>query len=422
MGQGESGGCLSRGQEDCGEYMQITPLTFYDWMSIFGVNNSKLGPKMETVGRFIKAGNRSFFLLGPRGTGKSTFIRKTFPDSLYIDLLLPDVFRNYAAYPERLREAVHARKGTKTVVIDEVQKAPQLLEVVHGLIEEKKGQQFILTGSSARKLRKGGVNLLAGRALMKHMHPFVAAELDGLFDLEKALQVGMIPLVLGSTGPNATLQAYVDLYLREEVQMEGLTRNIGNFSRFLETVSFSHSAVLNISNVARECGVERKVAEGYIGILEDLLLAYRVPVFTRRAKRAVVSHPKFYFFDSGIYSALRPSGPLDRPEEKSGAALEGLVAQHLRAWIDYSHPGCQLSYWRTSSGSEVDFVVYGKDMFRAIEVKNAATVHPQDLKSLRAFGDDYPEAERYLVYRGKERLLREGISIVPAAEFLLGLK
>ncbi|MEW5745576.1 MAG: AAA family ATPase [Nitrospirota bacterium] len=377
---------------------------------------------METIRRFLKAERQSFFLLGPRGAGKSTFIKTAYPEALYIDLLLPDVFRNYTAYPERLREVVHAQKGKKTVVVDEVQKAPQLLEVVHSLIEEKKGLQFILTGSSARKLRKAGVNLLAGRALMKHMHPFTAAELKELFDLERALGIGMIPLILSSADPAATLQAYVDLYLREEVQLEGLTRNIGNFSRFLETVSFSHGAVLNISNVARECQIERKVVEGYIGILEDLLLAYRIPVFTRRAKRAVASHPKFYFFDAGIFNVLRPSGPLDRPEEKSGAALEGLVCQHLRAWIDYAHSGCQLHYWRTSAGSEVDFVVYGKDIFSAIEVKNAATIHPQDLRALKSFGEDYPEAKRFLVYRGKERLIRDGISIEPADEFLLGLK
>jgi predicted AAA+ superfamily ATPase len=336
--------------------------------------------------------------------------------------LLPDVFRNYTARPERLRELVGAHKEKRTIVIDEVQKAPQLLEVVHSLIEENRGLQFILTGSSARKLRRGGVNLLAGRALMKHMHPFMAAELKNLFELDKALQVGTIPLVLNSTDPTATLQTYVDLYLREEVQMEGLTRNIGNFTRFLETMSFSHSSVLNISNVARECQIERKVVEGYIVILEDLLLGFRIPVFSKRARRAVASHPKFYFFDAGIYNVLRPSGPLDRPEEKSGAALEGLVAQHLRAWIDYFQPGCELFYWRTSAGSEVDFIVYGKDIFQAIEVKNSPTIHPQDLRALKAFGEDYPEAQRLLVYRGRERMLRDGVSIEPASEFLFGLK
>ncbi|MBI4690158.1 MAG: ATP-binding protein [Nitrospirae bacterium] len=359
---------------------------------------------METISRFFKTEKQSFFLLGPRGTGKSTFIKNAYPDSLYVDLLLPDVFRNYTARPERLLEAVHAQKNKKTVVIDEIQKAPHLLEVVHSLIEEKLGLQFILTGSSARKLRKAGVNLLAGRAMMKRMHPFMAAELGNKFNQEKALHMGLIPLIMNSEDPASALQAYVDLYIREEVQMEGLTRNIGNFSRFLEAVSFSHASVLNISNVARECQVERKVVEGYINIMEDLLLAFRMPVFTKGAKRSVSAHPKFYFFDAGIYGSLRPSGPLDRPEEKSGAALEGLVAQHLRAYIDYRKPGCRLSYWRTSAGSEVDFIVYGPDLFWAIEVKNSSTLHPHDLRSLKTFGQDYPQAKRVLVYRGKEKL------------------
>jgi predicted AAA+ superfamily ATPase len=204
--------------------------------------------------------------------------------------------------------------------------------------------------------------------------------------------------------------------------MEGLTRNIGNFSRFLEVMSFSHGSVLNISNIARECQVDRKMVEGYLDILDDLLLAYRLPVFTRRARRAVVSHPKFYFFDAGLYSALKPSGPLDRPEEKSGPALEGLVGQHLRAWIDYRHPTGRLFYWRTAAGSEVDFVLYGPEVFRAIEVKNGSNLHPQDIRALRTFGEDYPEAERILVYRGSEKLKRDGIAIEPCEEFLRGLK
>jgi predicted AAA+ superfamily ATPase len=373
---------------------------------------------MEKINRFFKPRKQSFFLFGPRGTGKSTFIKDTYSESLYIDLLLPDVFRNYSAHPERLREAVYAHEEKKVVVLDEIQKVPQLLEVVHSLMEEKRGLQFILTGSSTRKLKKAGVNLLAGRALMEHMHPFTAAELGDRFQLENALKHGMLPVVLDSRSPASSLRAYVNLYLREEVQMEGLTRNIGNFARFLEAASFSHGAVLNISNVARECQVERKVVEGYMLILEDLLLAFRIPVFTRRAKRAVAQHPKFYFFDAGVYKILRPSGPLDRPEEHSGAALEGLVAQHLRAWIDHRHKGCELFFWRTSAGTEIDFIVYGKDIFWAIEVKNSASVRPQDIRPLKTFGADYQEAKRTLVYRGEEKLRREGILITPCEEFL----
>lgn len=376
---------------------------------------------MEKVIRIFKPVQKSFFLLGPRGTGKSTLIKDSFPEAVYVDLLLPDVFRTYLAHPERLRELVMANRDKKVIVIDEVQKVPQILEVVHSLMEEKQGWQFILTGSSARKLRKSGADMLAGRALMRRMHPFVAAELKSRFRLEDAIQQGMIPVVLDSANPMDTLQAYVDLYLREEVQMEGLTRNVGNFTRFLEAVSFSHGSILAASNVARECGVERKVVEGYLHILEDLLLSFSLPVFTRRAKRTTTQHPKFYFFDTGVFNALRLPGPLDRPEEKGGQALEGLVAQHLRAWIDYRHPAANLYYWRTSAGTEVDFVAYGKDLFLAVEVKNTARVQPRDLKALRTFGEDYPEAERFLLYRGREKLLRDRITIQPCQDFLLGL-
>lgn len=376
---------------------------------------------MEKITRFFKPEKQSFFLLGPRGTGKSTVIKELFPDALYVDLLLPDVYRSYLARPERLQELALAHRDNKVIVVDEIQKVPQLLEVVHSLMEKKNGRQFVLTGSSARKLKKTGVDLLAGRAVVKKMHPFVAGELKEKFDINSALTYGMIPVVLDSANPNASLQAYIDLYIREEVQMEGLTRNVGNFTRFLEAASFSHGSVLNISNIARECEVERKIVEGYLHILEDLLLAYRLPVFSRRAKRATVQHPKFYFYDTGIYNALRPSGPLDKPEEKAGVALEGLVAQHLMAWIDYRQLPSSLYYWRTSAGSEVDFVIYGTGIFRAIEVKNSGKFHPQDLRGLKSFGEDYPEAERILLYRGKERLLVDGIRIEPCEEFLLNL-
>lgn len=376
---------------------------------------------MEKVRRFFNPSKQSFFLLGPRGTGKSTMIKDLFPEALYVDLLLPDVFRSYLARPERLREFVHANSDREVFVLDEIQKVPELLEVVHSLLEEKKGRQFVLTGSSARKLRKAGTDMLAGRAVMKRMHPFVAGELKEKFSLDAALRYGMLPVVLDSADSAAALHAYIDLYVREEVQAEGLTRNIGNFTRFLEATSFSHGSILNISNIARECGVERKVVEGYLRILEDLLLACRLPVFTRRAMRVTVQHPKFYFFDAGVYSTLRPSGPLDRPEEKAGVALEGLVLQHLLAWVDLKHPDANLYFWRTSSGSEVDFIVYGSGIFQAIEVKNSQMVHPQDIKSLKSFGQDYPEADRILIYRGNDRLQREGISIIPCTEFLLGL-
>jgi predicted AAA+ superfamily ATPase len=202
------------------------------------------------------------------------------------------------------------------VVIDEVQRVPELLNVFHDLIERHPGLPFVLTGSSARKLRRGGVNLLAGRALYRTLHPFMAAELS-IFSLDAALVDGLLPVV-AAPRPADVVKAYATLYLEEEVRLEGWARNVGSFARFLEAVSFSHAAVLNISNVARECQIERKTVAGYIEVLEDLLLSFRLPVFTRRARRRTSGHPKFFVFDAGVYRSLRPKGPLDRTEEIDG--------------------------------------------------------------------------------------------------------
>lgn len=377
---------------------------------------------MAFVPRFFDPGPDHFFLLGPRGTGKTLWTLRRFPDALRIDLLNPAVHREFAARPERLLDLVEGNPARPQVVVDEVQKLPELLEVVHLLIEQKTGQQFVLTGSSARKLRREGVNLLGGRAANYHLHPYMAAELAERFDLATALRQGMLPVVWSAHEPAAVLDAYNGLYLREEVQMEGLVRNIGAFARFLEAMSFSHGSVLNLSNVSRECQVSRKTVEGYVEILEDLLLGFRLPVFSRRAKRSLTVHPKFYYFDAGVFRANRPSGPLDAPEEIDGAALEGLVAQHLAAWCDYSGGNHRLHFWLTRSKVEVDFVIYGESGLYAIEVKNAGKVRPADLRGLASFGDDYPESRRFLLYRGKERLLREGILCLPCDQFLLSLR
>ena len=333
-------------------------------------------------------------------------------------MLEPETFRSYSAYPERLKEVIFAHPEKKTVVVDEIQKIPELLSVIHGLIEKKLSIHFILTGSSSRKLKRTGADLLAGRVTKKELYPFMAVELGKRFNLNNALNRGLLPLVISSPEFEDVLKTYVALYMREEVQMEGLVRNIGNFSRFLEAASFSHGSVLNISNVARECAVERKVVEGYVTIIEDLLLAFRLPVFTRRAKRAVVSHPKLYFFDAGVFRSLRPSGPLDKPEEIDGCALEGLVAQHLMAWNSYRGDKNKVYFWRTAAGSEIDFVVYGNEVFWAIEVKNTARIRPEDLRSLNRFRSDYPESTAYFLYRGKERLVKNGILCMPCEEFL----
>lgn len=374
------------------------------------------------IKRFFHEPTQSFFLFGPRGTGKSTLMKEHFADATWIDLLNPETLRAYSAHPERLYELAQSTPQPKTIVIDEVQKVPSLLSVVHALIEEHKKIQFVLTGSSARKLRRAGADLLAGRALTKYLHPFMAAELDTLFSLEQALNIGMLPVILKAQDPQSTLQAYVGMYLKEEIQAEGLVRNLESFSRFLEIVSFSHTTVLNVTNVSRECEISRKTVEGYIEILEELLLAYKLPIFARRAQRALSNHPKFYLFDAGVFRALRPKGPLDRAEEIEGAALEGLVVQHLKAWNDYSDEQHDLGFWRTRSGLEVDVVVYGPKEFCAIEIKNSKKVHSHDTKPLEEFIHDYPMAQGILLYRGTERLSKNGILCLPCDEFLRNLR
>jgi predicted AAA+ superfamily ATPase len=269
---------------------------------------------MPQIPRHIGDPGRHYFLLGPRGTGKTTWLRRCYPDALFVDLLLPDRQRRFAARPEHLIELVAGQKTGGVVVVDEIQRVPPLLDVVHALIEERPEHRFVLTGSSARKLRRAGTDLLGGRAALRTMHPFTASELGPGFDFERALEIGLVPLVWAAPQPRDVLEGYAELYLREEVQMEGMVRRLGSFARFLEAVSFSQACPINLSEVARECEVPRKTAQGYLEILEDLLLCFRVPAFTRRAKRRLAAHPKFFFFDVGVYRALRPAGParLDR--------------------------------------------------------------------------------------------------------------
>jgi predicted AAA+ superfamily ATPase len=372
--------------------------------------------------RFFLEPKTSYFLFGPRGTGKSTLMAERHPDALYINLLLSRTHREFLARPEVLLEMVRAQRAGSIIVIDEIQKVPELLPLVHVLIEERKEWKFILTGSSARKLKREGVDLLGGRALNKTLHPFMASEIGEQFNLEEALRFGLLPLRFASPQPLETLSAYVSLYLDEEVKAEGLVRNIEPFARFLETLSFSHGSVLNMSNVAREAAIKRSTAESWLSIVQDLLIVFQIPVFTRRAKRQLAAQPKFYFFDAGVFRALRPTSVLDQQSEIDGAGLEGLVAQHLRAWIDYTQAKHDLYFWRTKSGVEVDFVVFGEQGLWAIEVKNSQHVHPGDLTGLKNFKKDYPEAKTLLLYRGEETLMKKDILCIPVEEFLRKVK
>jgi predicted AAA+ superfamily ATPase len=355
--------------------------------------------------------DKSFFLLGPRGTGKTTWVKSKFSKALYLDLLEAELFNDLLANPQRLENFI-PRGFNDWVIIDEVQRIPELLNEIHRLIEKSK-YKFILTGSSARKIRRKGVNLLAGRALSYRLYPLTSLELGKDFDINHSLAYGQLPCVYTEKDAKAYLESYVKTYLEEEVQQEGFTRNLGAFSRFLESASFSQGSVLNISSVAQDCSVERKVVENYFTILEDLLIAYRIPVFSKRAKRRLVAHPKFYFFDVGLYRTLRPKGPLDIPEEIGGHAFESLFLQEAVAINSYFRLGYNIFYWKTSNNIEVDFVLYGDKGIKAFEIKRTGKIFSSMLRGLKAFQKDYPSAKMYFIYGG-ERYLREGdIEILP---------
>lgn len=365
----------------------------------------------------------SCFVLGPRGTGKTYWLRQLFPRAVFVDLLEARTINMLAADPQRLGNLIGSSVDSP-IIIDEIQKLPALLDEVHRLMEIR-NQWFIMTSSSACKLRRAGVNLLGGRAVTKHFHPLTAAELGHAFDLTKALKFGLLPTLYDPSKqvpPDEYLQSYVQTYLKEEVSQEGLTRNMGAFSRFLEAASFSQGQLLNITEVARECQIKRKLAENYFGILEDLLIGVCLPPFQKRARRRVTQHPKFFLFDAGVFRAVRPRGPLDASEEIDGAGLETLVLQHLRATVAHRRPDATLSYWRTATGLEVDFVVYASDAFAAIEVKRKRTIAAHDLNGMRAFASEYPEAMKIILYGGDHQEEIDGIQLIPLAGALATLE
>ncbi len=363
---------------------------------------------------------RSFFLFGPRGTGKTTWLRRRLPEAPFINLLQSDFYGPLSAEPGRIRTLV-PRGHQGWVVIDEVQRIPALLNEVHDLIESR-GLKFILTGSSARALRRKGVNLLAGRAWTYFMHPLTAAEQGDAFDLGRSVRFGHLPARFSDPDPRRYLKDYVQTYLREEVMQEGLTRNIGHFARFLEAASLSQGQPLNMSGIARDARVSRPTTENYFSILDDLLLAVRLPVFSRRARRRLISQQKFYFFDAGVFRAMRPVGPLDSEAEIDGPALETLVLQELRAANDYRACGYQIHYWRTRAHLEVDFVLYGPRGLLAIEVKRSRQLHSADTRSLREFRKDYPLARCWIFYGGHHELELDGITALPLERALPDLE
>jgi len=366
----------------------------------------------KSYARLIRPPRQSFFLLGVRGVGKSTWARRQFPGALRIDLLDEGRYQDYLVDPSLFAaELGSSRRGT-WVVVDEIQRLPNLLNEVHRFIEERQ-LRFALLGSSARKLKAAGVNLLAGRALRRTMFPLTPSELGDDFDLGAALRWGTIPLVRASDAPREVLDSYVQLYLKEEIRAEALVRNLPGFARFLPIAALFHGEVVNISGLARDCGVARTTVQGYLDILEDTLLASRLPAFEARLRVRERRHPKLYWVDPGLVRAVKKLGGEIAPEER-GALLEGWVFHLLRAYGEESELYEDLRYWapHPANRTEVDFLLRRGDEFAAIEVKSAPRYHTGMLPGLRAVAELPGMVRRVLVHDGRRSFrTQDGIDV-----------
>jgi predicted AAA+ superfamily ATPase len=377
----------------------------------------------ERIPEFELGPRESAFLWGPRQTGKSTLLGQRFPQAPRYDLLLSDEFRRLTDAPHLLREeclvlARKPRQENAIVIVDEVQKVPDLLDEVHWLLENT-SLRFVLCGSSARKLRRGRGNLLGGRALRYELHPVVSAEIPD-FDLETALNTGALPPFYGAPNARKRLAAYVGDYLKEEIVAEALTRNVAHFSRFLEVAALANGEMVQFANVARECGVSAPTVRAYYQILEDTLLGRFVHAYQRRPKRRVILSPRFYLFDVGVVGSLARRGRVQIGSELFGRAFEHFVMMEITAHRSYSGLDYPVSYWRTASQLEVDFVL-GEHAV-AVEVKGTRSAQPHHLRGLHAIAEEYRFRRRILVSCDPRRRIADGgIEIVPWREFLAEL-
>jgi len=361
---------------------------------------------------------QSAFLWGPRKTGKTTFLKAAFPKSPRYDLLQTDLFLELVKRPFLIREqllAVPPKQFKEPVIIDEVQKVPELLDEIHWLIENK-GLRFILCGSSARKLKRGKANLLGGRAWRFEMHPLVSEEVPDL-DLLKALNRGMIPLHYMQAEYVKSLQAYVQDYLKEEVFDEGLTRNVPAFSRFFDAMGYSHGELTNYANIARDCGVDAKTVKEYYQILVDTLLGTMIEPYKKRKDRNVIIRAgKFYLFDVGVAGAITHRRIPEEKGEQFGKALEHFILMELLAHRVYSELNYDVNFWRTKSGLEVDFILSHGEA--AIEVKGTSRIDTTDLRPLKTFIQEYRPGRAFVVCNERASRLHEDIRILPWRDFL----
>jgi len=379
---------------------------------------------LEFVKRVLNidlAPKQSAFLWGPRKTGKSTYLKSVFPHSLIYDFLQTDVFLEFSKNPSLLRERLLAKDSSVLncpVILDEVQKVPQILDEVHWLMENK-GLRFILCGSSARKLKRGKANLLGGRAWRFEMFPLVSVELEDL-NLLRALNHGLIPAHYLQENYKKSLRGYTQDYLKEEVFNEGLTRNIPAFSRFFDAMGYSHGQLTNYSNIAREVGVDSKTVKEYYQILVDTLLGYMVEPFKRRQGRQVISRaPKFYLFDVGVAGAITKQQLTTEKGEGFGKAFEHFILMEILAYNSYNEVDFDINFWRTKSGLEVDFILGRGEV--AIEIKGASQVHKRELRPLNAFIEEYSPRSAIVVCNEREERIFRNIRILPWRKFLQDL-
>lgn len=367
--------------------------------------------------RSLRPQKHSFFLLGPRGTGKSTWLNHYLKKAKMINLLDEALYQSYLEDISLFYETLKLLKPHSWVVVDEIQRMPNLLNEVHRLIEERK-LKFALTGSSARKLRKSGVNLLAGRAHRHFMYPFTPKELGHNFNLNQALCYGTMPLIQDQENKSSALNSYVQMYIKEEIKAEALVRNLSNFARFIPVLALYHGQVLNVSATARDAGVSRTTINGFIEILEDTLLLNKLPAHTPHLRVREKKHPKIYWIDPGIVRASRKHIGSVTVEEK-GSLFEGYIYMCLKMKMEYENAFDELSYWSsgTARNVEVDFLLQNGPELIAIEVKTTKKVKTEDLKGLKAISELKGVKRRILVYLGTTKMKKEGIEIMPFSFF-----
>lgn len=356
----------------------------------------------------------SIFLFGARQTGKSTLLKHHFTDALYIDLLKSEVYERYRRAPQLLRSDVGLLPKERVIIIDEVQKIPSLLDEVHWLMVNEE-RRFVLSGSSARKLKRGGANMLGGRAVSMRLFPLVSAEIPD-FDLVKACNYGLLPRHYEVKEPSRRLKSYVGDYLREEISAEALVRNLSVFNRFLEIAAFCDGEMLNYNNIASDCGVSAPTIKEYFSILEETYVGYMIPPFTRTKKRTALQARKFYLFDVGIANYLQKRTYMLPGSDDFGKAFEHLIFQEVIAYLSYFEKDKELYYWRTTRGYEVDMILGEGEV--AVEIKATREVVSRHTKGLKAFKEDFPEARLIIVSLEDQPRLVNEVEVYPAKQFL----